>query len=353
MTRVKGVSGHQRKRRNCSQQPTKLPFYTIHWLASIVMLTTTTTKVTRMESILCLSKASIFYFLSRPNISSLIPSLSITYHISVSINCAHLHPQYGIPTPAEQLAQLKDEEDEVDVNLEEYKKRRDEARRSPYPSVIVEVMSTPPPDFGSGARRVSADEAMEAAVAAAKENVHIMEGSSTSKKVDADADVTSEDVKRLEALFGMSAADKSSSVDDTFYDALGEAFGNEQIIPETPLSMAQTWVLNNDPFFNELTSTFTNSNTRHVDAAYEYIFHNLAMLQNDDSTKRGQKSYVVLPNFLPTSATSFDRFAGQVSNIIRVMPSMAEKVMVSTFHPEHVVKSTRAPVPIVVIPWKE
>mmetsp|Transcript_13287 Transcript_13287/g.28831 ORF Transcript_13287/g.28831 Transcript_13287/m.28831 type:complete len:131 (+) Transcript_13287:1252-1644(+) len=117
MTRVKGVSGHQRKRRNCSQQPTKLPFYTIHWLASIVMLTTTTTKVTRMESILCLSKASIFYFLSRPNISSLIPSLSITYHISVSINCAHLHPQYGIPTPAEQLAQLKDEGDEVDVDV--------------------------------------------------------------------------------------------------------------------------------------------------------------------------------------------------------------------------------------------
>mmetsp|Transcript_13289 Transcript_13289/g.28838 ORF Transcript_13289/g.28838 Transcript_13289/m.28838 type:complete len:142 (+) Transcript_13289:1117-1542(+) len=90
---------------------------TIHWLASIVMLTTTTTKVTRMESILCLSKASIFYFLSRPNISSLIPSLSITYHISVSINCAHLHPQYGIPTPAEQLAQLKDEGDEVDVDV--------------------------------------------------------------------------------------------------------------------------------------------------------------------------------------------------------------------------------------------
>mmetsp|Transcript_13292 Transcript_13292/g.28846 ORF Transcript_13292/g.28846 Transcript_13292/m.28846 type:complete len:298 (+) Transcript_13292:143-1036(+) len=35
----------------------------------------------------------------------------------VSINCAHLHPQYGIPTPAEQLAQLKDEGDEVDVDV--------------------------------------------------------------------------------------------------------------------------------------------------------------------------------------------------------------------------------------------
>lgn len=265
----------------------------------------------------------------------------------VSINCAHLHPQYGIPTPAEQLAQLKQEEEdgEVDVNLEKYKKRRDEARRSPYPSVIVEVMSTPPPDFGASHK---------AAMEAAEKNMHIMEEGS--KKMDADNGVTSEDVKRLEALFGMSAAEKSSSVDDTFYDALGEAFGNDQITPETPLSMAQNWVLNNDPSFCEHTSTFTNSNTRHVDAAYEYVFNNLSMMlhdaDSDDKPKRGHKSYVVLPNFVPTSATSFDRFAGQVSNIIRIMPSMAEKVMVSTFHLEHIDKSTRAPVPIVVITWK-
>jgi len=123
--------------------------------------------------------------------------------------------------------------------------------------------------------------------------------------------------------------------------------------------MAQNWVTENDPAFNKDTSAFTNSNTRHVDAAYEYVFHNLAMLtatmddtDNEKRPKRGQKSYVVLPNFVPTSATSFDRFAGQVSNIIRVMPNLVDKVMVSTFHPEHVVASTRAPVPIVVITWK-
>mmetsp|Transcript_1437 Transcript_1437/g.2331 ORF Transcript_1437/g.2331 Transcript_1437/m.2331 type:complete len:148 (+) Transcript_1437:1253-1696(+) len=136
-----------------------------------------------------------------------------------------------------------------------------------------------------------------------------------------------------------------------------QAFGNKEIISQTPLSMAQNWVLQNDPAFNEHSSTFTNSNTRHVDAAYEYIFHNLAMLNantniNNPPVKRGQKSYVVLPNFVPTSATSFDRFAGQVSNIILSMPGLAEKVMLSTFHPEHVVTSTRAPVPIVVITWK-
>jgi hypothetical protein len=123
---------------------------------------------------------------------------------------------YGMPTPEEQLASLKHEEQEgeVDVNLQEYKKRRDEARRSPYPSVIVEVMSTPPPDFGS--RR---DEAV--AEAAARDT--------TGSKAEEDADVTSDDVRRLEALFAMSAAKKSSSADDPFYDALGEVCGDPAI----------------------------------------------------------------------------------------------------------------------------
>ena len=118
----------------------------------------------------------------------------------VSINCAHLHPQYGMQTPEEKLAAMKheDEEGEVDLNLQEYKKRRDEARRSPYPSVIVEVKSSPPPDFG-------------AAAAAAAE---------VKAETKPDDDVTSEDVKKLEALFGMSAATKKA--DDPFYDALGE-----------------------------------------------------------------------------------------------------------------------------------
>jgi hypothetical protein len=123
----------------------------------------------------------------------------------VSINCAHLHPQYGMQTPEEQLASMKHEEDEgeVDLNLQEYKKRRDEARRSPYPSVIVEVQSTPPPDFGAAA---------SGGVAQAK--------AAATGKPKPDDDVTSEDVKRLEALFGMSAATKKA--DDPFYDALGE-----------------------------------------------------------------------------------------------------------------------------------
>jgi hypothetical protein len=143
-------------------------------------------------------------------------SASTARKCSVSINCAHLHPQYGMPTPEEQLASLKheDQEGEVDVNLQEYKKRRDEARRSPYPSVIVEVMSTPPPDFGS--RRDEA--AMEEASARDAEG-------GAGRAEDENGVVTSDDVRRLEALFAMSAAKKSTSADDPFYDALGEVRG--------------------------------------------------------------------------------------------------------------------------------
>lgn len=252
----------------------------------------------------------------------------------ISINCAHLHPRYGEPTPEETLAALKKEEEsgEIDLHLQEYKKRRDEARRSPYPSVIVEVQSTPPPDFN----------------AAPKSEMQIV-------GVDRDESVTSEDVRRLEALFSMSAATKKS--DDDFYDALGEAFGNKQIAAKTPLSMAQNWILVNDPTFNEQTSTFTTSDTRQVDAAYEYVFNTLAMISTEnkvstETPRKGQKSYIVLPNFLPTSATSFNRFAGQVSNILLAMPTMKEKTVISTFHPEHVDAATRSPVPIIVVTWK-
>jgi hypothetical protein len=89
---------------------------------------------------------------------------------------------------------LEEESGEVDVNYQEYKKRRDEARRSPYPSVIVEVMSTPTPDFTPNTRMK-----------------YIREDSS---------EVTSEDIARLNAIFNMSPA--KVATDNEFYDALGE-----------------------------------------------------------------------------------------------------------------------------------
>lgn len=291
--------------------------------------------------------------------------MSSLCHTSVSINCAHLHPDFGALGPADQLAALRREEaaGEVDVNLEAYKKNRDAARRAPYPSVIIEVRSTPPPDFGA---RTEADEAVARIEAAARDAMEVR-----------GREATGADVRRLEALFGRSAATRDA--DDPFYDALGEvrparllarsraldgsisdlvlpsraqAFGDKQLAPRAPLGLAQDWVLRHDPAFNAETSAFTESTTRHVDTAHEYVFHNLAMLAGDAAVGRGRKIYVVLPHFAPTSATSLDRFAGQVSNVVRAMPGLAERVVLSTFHPEHVTEGTRAPVPIVVLTWQ-
>ena len=94
---------------------------------------------------------------------------------------------------------LEEEAGEVDLNLQAYKKRRNEARRSPYPSVIVEVMSTPPPEYTSPRMTYIREEGEE--------------------------QITNEDIARLNALLNLNAA--STKKDGDFYDALGEVSGSD------------------------------------------------------------------------------------------------------------------------------
>ena len=91
---------------------------------------------------------------------------------------------------------MKQEEEigEVDINLQEYKNRRDEARRSPYPSVIVEVQSTPPPEFTT------------------PKMTYIRE--------DGEDEVTKDDIDKLNALLNWKPAEAKKDTD--FYDALGQ-----------------------------------------------------------------------------------------------------------------------------------
>lgn len=116
------------------------------------------------------------------------------------------------------------------------------------------------------------------------------------------------------------------------------------------MSRAQNWVLENDSSFNQETSTFTSCDTRHVDKAYEYVFNSIAMSLADSPTQ-GQKSYIVLPEFLPNSSFSFIRFAGLVSKILESVPSVKDKLSISTFHPEHIDATETSPVPIFVVTW--
>jgi hypothetical protein len=276
----------------------------------------------------------------------------------VSVNCAHLHPKYGEKSPEQELKEMEEQEKhgEVDLNLEMYKKQRLVARRSPYPSVVIEVRSmappeyTPPPPTGPVSPK-SIDE------------IDIGEGESESfggaenTKIDADF------VNQLEALFSKSSLDSRSSAkgDGDFYESIGSHI--ETFSSVTPLMVAQNWIDGNDPLFDVTQCSFTVSDTTHVDEAYEFLFTNLGMQTSQFLVAAGKvpqtatgdaqkRQYMVLPHFLSSSATSLEKFTKDAGRLIRALPSLRNKVELTNFHPEGIDESKRCPVPVIVLQWR-
>jgi hypothetical protein len=260
----------------------------------------------------------------------------------VSVNCAHLHPSFGEKTPDQELTDLQEEEqkDEVDLNLQAYKEQRLHARRSPFPSIVVEVRAMPPPVFTppppSGPIY--------------PEPLQEEEGEGV-------ANPNSDVVQQLELLFSKSSLNDSSSTGkDGFYDAIGAHL--KEVTIATPMSMAQTWIAQNDELASETSCAFTLSDTQHVDEAYEFLFTNLAMqstqfLGNGQGGEAQKRQYMVLPNFCTSSATSMEKFAVQAKNIINTLPNLLEKVDIECFHPEHIHEDKRCPVPVFSLQWKD
>jgi hypothetical protein len=233
----------------------------------------------------------------------------------------------------EQLQEIQEEEEagEVDLNLQAYKEKRLLARRSPYPTIVVEVRSTPPPDFTP---------------------------QPTATQPPPDEKVTSDDIQRLEALFGKSATfdhpTKSKSPkeeENDFYNAIGKASGIDEISLVTPMILAQTWIATHVQDMEPSCCTFTATETKHVDEGYEFVFTNLAMHISQFDGKPGMRQYLVMSNFLPSSATSFEKFAKEASNISKCIPGLSGKLKVSTLHPEHVDPTKRSPVPVLMWTW--
>lgn len=253
---------------------------------------------------------------------------------SVAINLAHLHPKFGEKSPQQKLLEMKKEDStgEVDVNLEEYKRARTLARRSPYPTIVLEVRATPPPDFDQSPPPVT-------------------RGNYLGK---GEERVTAADIQRLEALFGKSAiCDKTSSSDDIFWNSLGSTI--REVAAVTPINMAQQWIAAYDPNLGHddgTTVSFTESTTMHIDAGYEFVFTNIAMMMQDDIEQHHTcQYYLVMPNFLSSAATSFEKFAAQLNMLLKVLPDMRGVIDIMTFHPEHIVTEKRSPVPILALTW--
>jgi hypothetical protein len=250
-------------------------------------------------------------------------------YFSVSVNCAHLHPNFGGKTPEQILQELKAEEiaGEVDVNLQAYKMKRALARQSPYPTIVIETRASPPPDFH------------DAPPAAPQKQASHQE-----------AGVTSDVVSKLEALFGMSAVhpkhDQMSleEQEDAFYDAIADELDEISLV--TPMMLAQNWVAKHADVVDS--ASFTESDCQHVDAAYEFVFTNMAM--HSQLSQAVQRQYLVMPSFLTASATSLEKFAKEVKNISVLFPRLAD-VQVMTMHPEHIDRTKRSPVPLLCLHW--
>lgn len=269
----------------------------------------------------------------------------------VSINGASLHPRYGEKTPKEILEEMEkfESDGEVDLNKMDRMKRKNQARRSPYPTLIVEIQASPPPTQEEEEDRRS--------------------GLSSLPISDDDDDlakrgVLKDIVLKLESIFAKSAAlhkrteIKKENSEDSFYSAIGRVSGVEEVLASNPIQSAQEWVINNDPLYNQNISSFTSADVTHADSAFEFVFSNLAMNKYSPSIggKRknyeiGSRSYLIMPKFVSSSATSLEKFMTDVKNIIDTIDGLNERVSLSLMHPEHVRPEKQSPVPVLVLQW--
>ena len=255
---------------------------------------------------------------------------------SVSVNCAHLHPNFGEKTPEEELEELKQEEadGEVDLNYREYKERRTKARQSPYPTIVVEVRASPPPDFGRAAPATSRSK----------------DSSSSSPST-----VTAQDISKLEALFGQSAHMNhptkhmtAADEEEDFYARIGESI--QELSAVTPMQMAEDYIATHDPHVPP-TAAFTTSDAQEVDEAYEFVWTNVAMMAEQGA--ENPRYYVVLPHFCAASATSLEKFCHQMMRIADTLSDVRGRLEITTYHPEHILPTRRAPVPVLALQWTQ
>ena len=269
-----------------------------------------------------------------------------------------MHPEYSTP---KNLLDTMENQGQMDKKKRKLIERKDQCRQAPYPTLIIEIKAEPQSDSD------------------------VIDNGS-------DANVEYFGIKgafmeRLESIYAMSAAmyrNEKDNEEDVFYNAIGlvswyvmhffcilpflvsdrfflQVSGIEEISPANALENAQDWIMENDRKYDAHLSSFTSSNLKHVDSAYEFVFLNLSLHDyspSDDASKNikatytaGARSYLVLPKFVSSSATSFDKFANDVKSILNTIDGLADRISLETLHPEHVHSGKRCPSPVLVLQW--
>jgi hypothetical protein len=225
---------------------------------------------------------------------------------SIAIHCAHLHPSFG---------------EGMDMDATEadrkYQSQRLAARRSPYPTLVLEVRASPTPEPFQQSQQPSS------------------------------ASSTSDVQRQLEALFGQSAHLKEETTD--FWDALGNSL--PEVTTQTPLQRAQHWIA---ATLQLDAATVTTSDASAMDEAYAFLFTNMAMfLQQADDVADSSPYFMVLPQLFPSSATSLERWAEQVGRILAAFGPAVPEVQLTCYHPEHVRPEQRAPTPMIGLAYPQ
>ena len=130
------------------------------------------------------------------------------------------------------------------------------------------------------------------------------------------------------------------------------------MLASSPITATQQWVMDNDPLYNSNISSFASADVTHADSAFEFVFSNMAMnkfLPNAAEKRKNydisSRSYLIMPKFVSSSATSLEKFMTDVKNIIEMIDGLNERVSLSMMHPEHVREERRSPVPVIAIQW--
>lgn len=252
---------------------------------------------------------------------------------SIAVNGASLHPDYQ--TPKEILDQMELQGLLDTAENRQKLERRNRARKSPYPTLIIEVKAGPPSEDLSPNRN---DKNNKVELVGALDDV----------------------VKRLESIYAMSAALHKRGKDnseDIFFNAIGTVSGIEEVAPVNAMELTHAWIQENDPHYNQSLSTFTSSDLQHIDSAYEFVFLNLSLHDyvpfqaSSPKVKPGTRSYLVLPKFISSSATSFEKFASDIESIIQTIAGLDRRVSISSMHPESIDSDKRSPHPVIIIQW--
>jgi hypothetical protein len=276
-----------------------------------------------------------------------------------SLNLSHLHPLFYYEKPG---TEVQDE----DPKVQSYKEQRKKARQSPYPTLVLEVKASPPQPL-SPPPSVASQDPLSQMSPEIRRAAQSPPGSSN---------VADEDLKKIEALFGKTAAtstadDNESSVER---DAASEAVDKFTSTIFSPLGQCQNWATENDPTYpatHPERATFDICTATQVDAVCEFVFQYLAKQERlvPGSPAEPRQAYVLLPHFCSKSATSFEKFTIQLRILLALLQfdksdeqddtltlsgsaSALEGILVSDyFHPEHVDAEKRSPLPILSLRW--